>query len=120
MTDLERELIRSYMKKAITEEQFLNNFTENVQTNSVYMLKLLKLAYKENNEKDVDYLLFIVFAFNLITEEYIGLLCKLMSSTWHHSHEDIASIFQAFRFPQTVECLNKTALTQFEYLGATA
>ncbi len=116
MTDLERELIRSYMKKAITEEQFLNNFTENVQTNSVYMLKLLKLAYKENNEKDVDYLLFVVCAFNLITEEYIGLLCKLMNSTWHHSHEDIASIFQAFRFPQTVECLYKTALTQFEYL----
>lgn len=54
--------------------------------------------------------------FNLFTEDYIDILIKLLYAPWHYKHEDIATIFQAFRLPQTVECLYDTAITEFKYL----
>ncbi|RAP28784.1 hypothetical protein C2W64_04370 [Brevibacillus laterosporus] len=112
MTDKERELIDQLIGETISKEQFALEFN----VDSTYVKQLLEVAYDEKNEDDVDFLNYVIFGFNLVTEDYVDLLCRLMYAPWHHQHEDIATIFQSFRFPQTVECLYKTAQTQFEYL----
>lgn len=116
MTNTERQIIGDLISDLITEEQFLKDFTVNINSNPDYIRQLLYCAYEEENADDVDYLLFVIFTFNLITDDYVDLLCRLMNEPWHHSHEDIATIFQSFKFPQTAECLYKATLTQFEYL----
>lgn len=116
MTNIERQLIGDLMDDSISEEQFLKGFTVDINGNPDYIRKLLYCAYEEENADDVDDILFVIFTFNLITEDYVDLLCRLMNASWHHSHEDIATIFQAFMFPQVTDSLYQAALTQFEYL----
>ncbi|GAA0075629.1 hypothetical protein UT300005_00070 [Clostridium sp. CTA-5] len=116
MTQKERELIRQLIKKSVSKEYFLENFTVNVLDNSNYIKQLLESAYDEKEAYYVDYLLHVGFTFKLFTEEYIEILCKLIESIWHEQHENIAGIFQFLKSPQSVESLYKTAITQFEYL----
>lgn len=116
MIEKERELVKNFIANSLSKEQFLNSFTVDILNNHGYIINLLEEAYKEKDANDVDYLLYLIFTFDLVTEEYIDLLIKLMYAPWHYKHEDIATIFQSFKFPQTVECLYKTAITEFEYL----
>lgn len=116
MTQKERELVRQLIKKSVSKEYFLENFTVNILENSNYITQLLEVAYNERQPNDVDYLLHIGFTFKLFTEEYLGILCKLIESTWHEQHENIAGIFQFLKSKQSIESLYKTAITQFDYL----
>lgn len=116
MTQKERELIRQLIRKSVSKEYFLDNFTFNVLDNSKYIKQLLETAYNEKEAYDVDYLLHVGFVFKLFTEEYIEILCKLIESGWHEQHENIAGILQFLKSPQSIESLYKTAITQFEYL----
>lgn len=116
MTNKERQIISNFIGDFISEEQFLNDFTVNINSNPNYIRQLLCCASEEENAEDVDSILFVIFTFNLITEDYVDLLCKLMNASWHHSHEDIATIFQSYMFPQAVTSLYQAALTRFKYL----
>lgn len=116
MINVERELLHKLMSRAITPDIFLKEFTVDVSKNPLYVRELLEKAYLEHEANDVEYLLIALFRFQLFIEDYIDILCKLMIETWHYQHENIASIFQKIKSPRTIECLYKTALTQFEYL----
>lgn len=112
----ERKMVEELIINSITKEQFISNFTVNIRKNPDYILQLLQIAYNEKNAGDVDFLLYLILAFNLITQDYIDLLCKLMDAPWHYMHEDIAAIFQSFEFPEGSECLYRAALSHYEYL----
>lgn len=116
MIQREREIIIKLIRKEINKEQFLQLFFKDTISCSNYIKQLLEVAFEEKEADDIDYLVYVVFALNLVTDEYINLLIKLMYAPWHYTHEDIATIFQSFKFPQTIKCLYDTALTQFEYL----
>jgi len=116
MTKKEKETIIKLIRKEINKDQFLKLLNVDILTISNHIRKLLEIAFEEKESDDINYLMYVVYAFNLVTDSYVDILIKLMYSSWHCTHEDIATIFQSFRFPQTVECLYETALTQFEYL----
>jgi len=98
------------------KEKFLKNFTVDVTKNPQYVIQLLETAFSEKNAGDVDESLAIGFMFELFSESFSDILRKLIEADWHFTHEDIASIFQELKLPETVECLYKAALKQFEYL----
>ena len=112
MTKHQIELVSKLMLKNISKEKFAKEFN----CSSSYVKELLEVAYNEKNADDVDYLLHIVFTFNLVTSDYSDLLCRLMDAPWHFKHEDIASLFQSYKFHQGIEYLYKAALTRHEYL----
>jgi hypothetical protein len=112
VTEHQKELVVQLMRKTISNEQFAKEF----DCSSSNIKDLLEVAYQEENADDVDYLLFLVFSFNLVTADYSDLLCRLMDAEWHYKHEDIASLFQQNRFHQGVDYLYNAALTQHEYL----
>ena len=116
MTQNERELIGKLMSDSISDRGFLENFTVNIAENPNYFRQLLKEAYDEKNSYDVDYLIYIGFTFNLFTEEYVEILCKLIEASWHEQHENIATLFQFLKSTKSIESLYKTAITHFEYL----
>ena len=47
---------------------------------------------------------------------YIPILCKLLLSQYHHSHEDIARVLQEMADISTVDFLYAAAELQFDYL----
>ena len=98
------------------KEKFMMDFTVDVTVNPYYVVQLLENAYSEKNADDVEYSLSIGFMFNLFSKFYSDILCKLIEEDWHFSHENIASIFQELKLPETVDCLYKTVLKQFKYL----
>lgn len=116
MNNEKRELIEKLMLKSITKEDFLNGLKINKTMLPKYIKEKLGVAYNEKNADDVEYLLFVGFVFNLFSENYIDILCKLLGEKWHYQHEDIAMIFQELKSPKTVESLYKAVLTRFEYL----
>jgi hypothetical protein len=116
MKENERRLILELGINKISEQEFIERFPVNIKGNSDYVEELLNNAHDDKNSDDVDYALMIAYKFNLITEKYIDVLCKLLGSDWHYKHEDIARGLQKLRSEKAVEVLYKTALTKFEYL----
>lgn len=116
MTKEERELLHKLMTRDITPEDFVKSFTVDIHKNSHYIRELLETALFEHEANDVEYLLTVIFYFKLFIEDYVDILCKLMSETWHFQHENIAMFFQKIKSPKSVDCLYNAALTQFEYL----
>lgn len=114
MNDNDRKLILELGLNRISEQEFLNTFSIDINSNSV--MELLIIAYNEKNADDVDYSLTVAYEFNLITERYVDILCKLLESNWHYKHEDIARALQSLKSPNSIEALYKTSLTKFEYL----
>lgn len=116
MTEKERELLHSLMKKTIEPEVFLDEFTVDISSNPTYIRELLEKAFIDQEAYDVEFLLTAIFKFNLFNEDHINILCKLMNESWHFQHENIASIFQKMKSESTIDSLYKTALAKFEYL----
>lgn len=116
MNDNERKLILELGLDKITEDEFTEKFSVDIRSNPDYVEKLLICAYNEKNADDVEYSLTVAYKFNLITERYVDILCKLLESSWHYRHEDIAKILQSMKSPSSIEYLYRTALTKFEYL----
>ena len=98
------------------KSKFIIGFGTDVTKNPRYVLQLLDTAFNEKNAEDVENALIIASMFNLISKDYTNILLKLMESDWHFIHEDIASIFQELKLPNTVDCLFNAALSRFEYL----
>lgn len=116
MTNFEREMVEKLMIKSISETEFINGFTVDIIQNRNYVKELLEEAYNNKDADDVDYSLFIGFSFNQFREDYLNILCKLIESSWHFQHENIARILQKLKSPNSIESLYKTALLQFDYL----
>lgn len=104
-------------KISLIKSRFLNSFTVDVTKNPEYLLSLLTTAYKERNAEDVEWSIAAALMFDLVTEEYSDILKKLLEADWHFKHEDIFSIFQTLKLPETVEILYSTALRRFNYLN---
>ena len=90
------------------------NFIENDIERIKYIKSKLEKAYIKKDEKNVNILILAIFVFNLYSEDFIDILCKLTKEEWHERHEDIAIYFMEMELPSTVECLYKLAISDFE------
>lgn len=112
----ERNLIDKLMEKNISNSNFLEQFTVNVLVDHNYLIKLLEEAYMYKEADDVEYCLYVGFVFELFSNDYLPILCKLLEAPWHCQHEDIAMILQKLKSPDSVEVLFKTTFARFDYL----
>lgn len=117
MKNAEIEAVKKYMRKSISKDEFLRDFTVDVTQNPSYVVKLLEEAYSKKSADEVEHSLFIGFSFNLFSKDYVEILCKLIEADWHYQHENIAMIFQRLKSLDSIEYLYQAALTQFEYLN---
>lgn len=116
LLDSEKQLVMELWEKKISKDQFLEVFTVDVTQKPGYVKKLLEEAYLHHDADDVDLTLSIGFSFELFNDDFLEILCKLIRSSWHYQHENIAIILQRLKSPYSIEYLYQTALTQFEYL----
>ena len=110
---LENLMIKNY-KRQISFQELQKNFFENDIERIEYIKSELEKAYIEKNEKNVNILILAIFVFNLYSEDFIHILCKLTKEEWHERHEDIAIYFMEIELPSTVECLYELAISDFE------
>ncbi|MDL2260082.1 hypothetical protein LJB99_04340 [Deltaproteobacteria bacterium OttesenSCG-928-K17] len=116
MTEDQMELIDQLMGKQLSKEEFAELFFKAEDNRSSFILKLLENAFVRKNSDDVECCMYVAFVFDLFSLEYIPILSKLLAEDWHIDHEDIATLFQKFRRPETIDVLYKTALRKFKYL----
>jgi hypothetical protein len=114
MTNEEKNLIEELMRKSITKEEFQKQFS--MDLNEVFLLQRLERAYEQNNADDLEYVMFVGFAFDLYSEKMANILSQLLIQDWHHVHEDLASVLQDLKDPQSIDNLYQTALANYEYL----
>lgn len=126
MTDQEKNTIQKLIeiafviqdesKVSLIKNEFIKSFTVDITKEPSYLIHLLEMAFKEQNATDVESVLYVGFAFNLFTEEFVSVLCKLLEVDWHFQHENIASILKQLKCPDAVESLYKAALFNLSYL----
>ncbi len=116
MTSHEKELIKDLALKSISKDDFLAQYSTELNIDKGYVLETLEKANADKNAEDVEYSLLLGFLFNLFSTDYIDVLCKLILEKWHFKHEDIALIFQELKSPQSIECLYQAVLMRFDYL----
>ncbi len=122
MTDQDRAIIKQLYRCTIGDDsshvtmqqrELLKNFSVDLLKNPNELIRLLETAYEEKNSSDVEGVMFIGFVLDAYNHEYIDILCKLSLADWHIKHEDIASLFQMLRAPETVEHVYQLALSRF-------
>ena len=79
------------------------------------MLKTeLEKAYNEKNGKSINTLILAIYMFELYSEKFVDILCKLTKEEWHGKHEDIVFYLQQMELPSTIECIYELAISDFE------
>jgi len=103
-----------FAQSRISEQDFKHKSLINMNSNSI--LKLLNCAYNEKNPEDVEYALIVAYKLNLISDEYINILCNLLDCDWHYKHEDIARTLQRLKSSSSIETLFRTVYKKYKYL----
>ena len=101
----------------LLKQEFLSSFTVDITKCPKYLIQLLKCAYNQKNEGDVEYILFVGSVFNIFSENFLDILCDLIVVSWHFQHENIALILQELKSPISVTYLYQAALLDLQYLS---
>jgi hypothetical protein len=111
--------------KDVAKEKLLCEINRVAGEIAEYVMFSLKTAINDRDGDAVEFALFTGFYFPVFGEmefdsEFSNnlafILCELIEEDWHHSHEDIASIFQDCKTVMAIEPLYRTALRKFDYL----
>ena len=115
---INKDIINDFYLGKISKEEFLKQFPIDFAKNKEYILLSIKEAYQNKSSDDLDLALaLIVFNTKVIYEdEFIKLLFSLLRETWHRQHENIVTMLQVIKSPESIDVLYDTALTKFEYL----
>ena len=113
LEELENLMWKKY-KKQISFQQLQKEFLKNDDERIEYIKTELEKAYNEKNGDSVYILISAIYMFELYSEKFVDILCKLSKEEWHERHEDIAIYFMEMELPSTVECLYELAISDFE------
>ncbi|EDL57447.1 hypothetical protein [Gimesia maris] len=114
MKSIETELIVDLRSGVLTSDEFFARFPSKID--SKYLTNELEAALMNHDSDVVEDLFFLGFKFSLFTSQHIKLLCLLLNQGWHRSHEDVASILQTLKSPESVDALFTAVNTRYDYL----
>ncbi len=118
MNSKEKELIKNFILGNLSRDTFIKLYPVNLAENKNYILDGLENAFDEKNPENVEYFISLIsFDENWnITPKYVDVFCKLLLESWHYQHENLVSLLQGLKNPNTVDCLFKVALNKPEYM----
>lgn len=116
MTRSEENLIRDLYLRRITEQEFINVYGKDIITYKNEMKKLIKRVCNEKESENLEYLLNLASRFYKFSKDDVEFFCDLLSYNWHFLHENIVSILQQLRSPESIEILYQTAKKEYKYL----
>ena len=110
---LKNLMLKKY-RKEINFRQLQKEFLKNDDERIEYIKTELEKAYNEKNGKSINTLILAIYMFELHSEKFVDILCKLTKEEWHGKHEDIVFYLQQMELPSTIECIYELAISDFE------
>ena len=110
------DLIYRLFENKITDKEFINRVCQKESNLDNYIFKLLENSVNNKNAEDLEWVIFLIFKFKKFSEKFTDVLCEIFEDSWHHKHEDIASMLEEVKLPKTVKMLYKVAISNYPYL----
>ena len=100
----------------LKNEELISNFSNISDEEKINIIKEgIKIACQRKNSSEIENLMLSISFFGLCDRsEFIEDYIKLAKEEFHEEHETIASYFQSFHLPQTIECIYELAISDFE------
>jgi len=112
------ELIATDPQVTVTKKEESSSFEGcyNTDEEKINIIKEgIKIACQKKNSSEIYNLMLSISFFKLYDRsEFIEDYIKLAKEEFHEEHETIASYFQSFHLPQTIECIYELAISDFE------
>ncbi len=78
--------------------------------------ELLEVSFVEKCGEKTEIAIYLVFKYEMLPEDYIDILHRLLLSDWHEQHENIAMLLQDAKNASSVEYLYQTIGLNLDYL----
>ncbi|MDE6593592.1 MAG: hypothetical protein K2K57_11100 [Oscillospiraceae bacterium] len=104
------------IKTGLSPEEFLKEkgLSPNVFTDTI--INFLKESKEKTDSETLDSLVYLIFYFDLKSDEILDILNELLIETWHCKHEDIVTLIDEYRSEKSVEYLKKAGNMKLDYL----
>ena len=113
LEELKKLMLKKY-RKEISFQQLQKEFLKNDDERIEYIKTELEKACYEKNGKSMNTLILAIYMFELYSERFVDILCKLTKEKWHGKHEDIVFYLQQLELPSTIDCIYELAISNFE------
>ena len=100
----------------LKNEELISNFSNISDEEKINIIKEgIKIACQRKNSSEIENLMLSISFFRLYDRsEFIEDYIKLSKEEFHEEHETIASYFQRFHLPQTIDYIYELATSNFE------
>ena len=100
----------------LRNEELISNFSNISDEEKINIIKEgIKIACQRKNSTEIENLMLSISFFELYDRtEFIEDYIKLAKEEFHGEHETIASYFQSFHLPQTIDDIYELAISNFE------
>lgn len=118
MSQIENDLIKKFASGEISRAKFLEQYPIDFKKEKAYIIDGLSRAYLDQSSAAVDdFLSLISFDENWTqNQKYADIFCGLLREPWHYRHEDIVTLLQGLKDPNTVDCIYEAALAKLDYM----
>ncbi len=86
------------------------------KTISDLIVKNFTVAIQNEDAEVLDCLVYLVYYFELKSEELLNIFNSLLLKKWHYKHEDIVRQLAKYNSESSIECLKKATIMQYSYL----
>ena len=116
MTEREKKIINEFYFNKISKAEFLKQYPVDIIKDKRHIFLSVKEAYDNENANELDLALtLIIFDTTVVdSDEFVELLCLLLTERWHSQHENIVTILQGIKSPKSIDTLYQIALTRFD------
>ena len=100
----------------LRNEELISHFSDVTDEEKINIIKEgIKIACLRKNSSEIENLMLSISFFRLYDRsEFIEDYIKLSKEEFHEEHETIASYFQRFHLPQTIDYIYELATSNFE------
>lgn len=116
MISQKNKLLNSLISGAITNEEFIRQYSIDANIDDEYCLRLFEEGFDTESSEIIEEGIIVGTTVDCFSNKFSNIFCKLLQEDWHFKHEDIARILQDLRDSSTVDCLFNAAQLHFEYL----
>lgn len=109
---------KKLMIDLVTEKKNKNSILAKYDKNTIsdLILQNFKVAIKNEDADVLDCLVYLVYYFELESDDLLIIFNNLLLKKWHYKHEDIVRQLARYNSKSSVEFLKKTAVEKFDYL----
>lgn len=116
MRSVDEQDLDKLMLGTVSKDRFLELIKVKSENLGDELSEMLNYAYKQHSDVNVETALYLVFTYELFSENYIDVLNNIILCDWHEQHENIAMLVQRLKSPKSVYYLYVSINQKYSYL----